>query len=182
MSIDYPSSKSRAEMATSLFSQAFDLFGQCHRGYNSSQYMSDKDITDLGNILTFYMYYNNYFELLESHITKFLKFYREQFPSATILPKMHVLEDHVIPWIRKWRLGSGLMGEQGAESIHAHVMKLERTHQSIPNDLDRLKYIFKEQTLESAPSLTSLRPPLKKRGPYKTKQPPAKKRVSDDQQ
>lgn len=55
------------------------------------------------------------------------------------------------------------MGEQGAESIHAHIMKLERVYQGIPNDLDRLKYIFKEQTLESAPSLTSLRPPLKKR-------------------
>ena len=75
------------------------------------------------------------------------------------------------------------MGEQGAESIHAHVMKLERTHQNIPNDLDRLKYIFKEQTLESAPALTSLRPPLKKRGPYRKQEPPAKKkRVSDAQQ
>ena len=80
-------------------------------------------------------------------------------------------------------MGSGLMGEQGAESIHAHVMKLERTHQSIPNDLDRLKYIFKEQTLESTPALTSLRPPLKKRGPYRKKLPPAKKkRDSDDLQ
>ncbi len=42
-------------------------------------------------------------------------------------------------------------------------------------------YIVKEQTLESAPALTSLRPPLKKRGPYKKKEPPAKKkRVSND--
>ncbi len=49
---------------------------------------------------------------------------------------MHILEDHVIPWIRRWRLASGLMGEQGAESIHAHVMKLERVHQGIPNELD----------------------------------------------
>ncbi len=65
---------------------------------------------------------------------------------------MHILEEHVVPWIRRWRLTSGLMGEQGAESIHAHIMKLERVHQAIPNDLDRLKYVFKEQTLESAPS------------------------------
>ena len=76
---------------------------------------------------------------------------------------MHILEDHVIPWMRRWRVGSGLMGEQGAESIHAHIMKLERVYQGIPGDLDRLKYIFKELTLESAPSLTSLRPPPKKR-------------------
>ena len=56
------------------------------------------------------------------------------------------------------------MGEQGAESIHAHIMKLERTHQAIPNEVDRLKYIMKEHImLESDPSLTCLRPPLKKR-------------------
>ena len=68
-----------------------------------------------------------------------------------------------MPWMRRWRVGSGLMGEQGAESIHAHLMRLERTYQGIPNELDRLKYIFKEQALESAPSLTCLRPPPKKK-------------------
>ena len=55
------------------------------------------------------------------------------------------------------------MGEQGTESIHAHIMKLERTHLAIPNEVDRLKYIMKEHMLESDPSLTCLRPPLKKR-------------------
>ena len=65
--------------------------------------------------------------------------------------------------MQRWKVRSGLMGEQGAESIHAHLMKLERVHQGIPNDLDRLKYVFNEQTLESAPSLTYLRPPLKNR-------------------
>ncbi len=55
------------------------------------------------------------------------------------------------------------MGEQGAESIHAHMMRLERIHQNIPNDVDRLKYIVREQMLEAAPSLMSLRPLAKKR-------------------
>ena len=50
------------------------------------------------------------------------------------------------------------MGEQGAESIHAHLMRLERIHQGIANDVQRLKYIVREHMLESAPSLTSLRP------------------------
>ena len=150
--------------------------------------MSDKDIDELGNnpyIHRIFIEYafdsDNYSQLLESHICKFLKFYREKFPSATILPKMHILEDHVVPWVRRWRLGSGLMGEQGAESIHAHMMELERTYQSIPNALDRLKYIFKEQALESAPSLTSVRPPPKKRGPYKKlSEAEKKKRLSAD--
>lgn len=76
---------------------------------------------------------------------------------------MHILEDHVVPWIRRWRLGSGLMGEQGAESIHAHIMKLERVHQGIPDDQERLLYIMNEHILESDPALTSLRPSPKKR-------------------
>ncbi len=54
------------------------------------------------------------------------------------------------------------MGEQGAESIHAHMMRLECTYQGVANEVDRLKYIIKKHMLESAPSLTSLRPPIKK--------------------
>ena len=92
-----------------------------------------------------------------------MSLYRKTFPQASILPKMHVLEDHVIPWMRRWKVGAGMMGEQGAESIHAQMMKLERVYQSMPNELDRLKYVFQEQTLESAPSLSSLRPPPKKK-------------------
>ena len=73
------------------------------------------------------------------------------------------MEDHVIPWLERWHIGAGLMGEQGAESIHAHLMKLERVYRDISNPVDRLKYIFNEQMLESAPSLVSLRPPPQKR-------------------
>jgi hypothetical protein len=57
---------------------------------------------------------------------------------------MHIMEDHIIPWLEQWHIGAGLMGEQGAESIHAHLMKLERQHDSIANPVDRLKYIFSE--------------------------------------
>ncbi len=32
-------------------------------------------------------------------------------------------------------------GEQGAEAIHAHMMKLDRVYQSIPDEVERLKYI-----------------------------------------
>ena len=87
-----------------------------------------------------------------------MKFYREKFPTATVLPKMHIMEEHVIPWVKRWRVGAGLMGEQGAESVHAHFMKLERTHQGIPSEVDRLKYIMKEHQLASDPSLVCLRP------------------------
>ncbi len=49
-----------------------------------------------------------------------MKFYREHFPHATVTPKMHMLEKHVVDWLDEWQVGIGLMGEQGAESIHAY--------------------------------------------------------------
>ncbi len=155
----------QANRTASKFAEVFNLFGECHRGYNSSFSLSDKDIDNLGK-KNYYL--NNKkclpaYILTEADITAFLVFYRKNFPLASILPKMHILEDHVILWMRRWKVGSGIMGEQGAESIHAHINQLERTYQGIPNEVDRLKYIFREQALESDPSLTSLRPPLKKR-------------------
>lgn len=76
---------------------------------------------------------------------------------------MHVMEDHTIPWLRRFHVGAGLMGEQGAESIHARMMKLERDFRGIKDELDSLKYIVKEQSLYTAPSLSALRPPVKRR-------------------
>ena len=54
------------------------------------------------------------------------------------------------------------MGEQGAESLHAHVHKLEANYSGINNRLDRLKCI-NEYMLETAPSLLNLKPPVMKR-------------------
>jgi len=88
----------------------------------------------------------------------FMAFYRQTFPTATILPKMHILEDHVIPWMRRWHIGAGLMGEQGAESIHAHFNRIEMQYNGIVNPLDRLRYVFNEHNVESTPGLNTLRP------------------------
>ena len=76
---------------------------------------------------------------------------------------MHILEDHVIPWMRKWHVGAGLMGEQGAESLHSHIHTLEDNYRGIVNKVDKLKYIFKEYILETCPTLQALEPPIKRR-------------------
>ncbi len=64
---------------------------------------------------------------VESDIDAFLLFYRSSFPHATITPKLHMVEDHIVDFIRRWRVGLGMLGEQGAESIHARFNQLERT-------------------------------------------------------
>ena len=90
-------------------------------------------------------------------------YYRTEFPQSTITPKLHMLEKHITPWLRKWNVGFGLMGEQGSESIHAYFNSLKRTYQTIPDRVDRLHHIMKEHYIHSAPANISAIPPLKKR-------------------
>ena len=145
--------------------KAITLFGKCHNRYNGGV-ISDEDMNKLGmkiqilflvvTVVTFYT---------ERDIEEFLVFYRTNFPNATVLPKMHILEDHVVPWLRKNGVGSGLVGEQGAESIHAHLSKLETQYSGVANPLERLKYmyVFNEHNIEATPALNDLRPPMRKK-------------------
>ena len=49
-------------------------------------------------------------------------FYQDSFKESTVTPKLHMLEEHVIPWLRQWRIGFGFMGEEG---IHAAINKTD---------------------------------------------------------
>ena len=75
---------------------------------------------------------------------------------------MHMLEDHVIPWAQKWRVGCGLMGEQGAESLHASFNHTERSFSSMKDRVERLKVVLKNHHLQILPINASLEPPLLK--------------------
>ncbi len=153
----------QAEGTCNKFEKAFTNFSKCHCGYSGGA-MTTQLIDQLGGLFILLVYLLHLSSsCTEKDIETFMSHYRESFPHATILPKMHILEDHVIPWLRKWRVGAGLMGEQGAESLHAHLHKLERDYSGIPNKLDRLKYIFKMYNIETAPSLLELRPEIKRR-------------------
>ena len=93
----------------------------------------------------------------------FLDFYRKSFPDATITPKMHMLEDHMVPWMRRWHWALGFHGEQGAESIHNIFNNLERTYSVIRNPLQRMKNMLREHHLQVSPELEELQPPIVKR-------------------
>ena len=99
----------------------------------------------------------------DNHIKTFFSHYRTTFPHAAILPKMHISEDHVVPWMKRWKVASGLMGEQGAEQIHAHIQNLLRAYSGVPNPVQQFTYIMREHQLQTAPSLSLLQPPAVKR-------------------
>ena len=87
-------------------------------------------------------------------IKEFMANYRLLFPDASVTPKMHLLEEHTVDWMRRWHTGCGLMGEQGAESIHAHLRKLEEKS-GVSNKLQKLFYVVKEHNLKASPIHTT---------------------------
>eukprot|EP00731_Ephydatia_muelleri_P014833 Em0008g553a len=82
-------------------------------------------------------------------IKEFLSYFRTAFPGATIPIKMHMLEDHATEWVRLTHVGFGLLGEQGAESIHAKFNSLGRAYTAIPDRVEWLKCIMKEHLANS---------------------------------
>ena len=90
-------------------------------------------------------------------------FYRDNFKESTVTPKLHMLEEHVIPWLRQWRIGFGFMGEQGAEGIHAAINKITSAYLNISNRVERLRGILTEHHRQICPHLTSCQPAIKRR-------------------
>jgi len=93
------------------------------------KFLTDDNIDQLGGYLHNFepqsSCHRTCLHISEKDIKTFMAYYRATFPLATVLPKMHILEDHIVPWIRQWQVGFGFMGEQGAESIHAYFNSLK---------------------------------------------------------
>ena len=151
----------RAEETASKFKKALSLFEKCHRVYSSSAHLSDTDIHELGdyNIIIILDTQNNnvctHLLFPESKIEEFLHYYRSTFPAASITPKLHLMEDHIVPFVQKWRVGFGLMGEQGAESIHTVYNQLKRRYANIHNREDQLRQVTLEHHRQNCPVLQS---------------------------
>ncbi|XP_064399209.1 uncharacterized protein LOC135345702 [Halichondria panicea] len=109
-----PAIMQRAERIHRKYSVVFALFHNCDELYNKPYSITDKEIALLG-----------------THISTFMSFYREQFPDASVIPKVHMLETHVVDWLNEWRVGLGLMGEQGAESIHAYFNNIKASSRMV---------------------------------------------------
>ena len=92
-----------------------------------------------------------------------MEFYTTEFPTASVTPKMHMMENHLVPQIRQWNVAMGFLGEQGAESIHASFNSIERAYIGIPNTTDRLHRVMKEHHLRLEPDNLTLQPQIKRR-------------------
>ena len=68
-----------------------------------------------------------------------------------------MMEDHVVDFISQWRVGIGMLGEQGAESIHTVFNQLGRTYANITNGVERLKSIVTEHQRQICPQNVACR-------------------------
>ena len=101
-------------------------------------------------------------EDIENKINNYLSLFRKHYPDK-VLPKHHFLEDHVIPWIKRWGFGMAFYREQGEEALHAEFNVLKRRAHGVQNPVKQLVSIMKEHHTKTSPRLHAHDIPAKKR-------------------
>lgn len=77
--------------------KAIALFRKCHNRYNNGV-VSDEDMNKLGmKIQIAFLVVTTSTFFTERDIEEFCVLYWANFPNTTVLTKMHILKDHVIP-------------------------------------------------------------------------------------
>ena len=132
-----PDMEDMAQVVANKHGKALLLFSKCHQHFNSSTKFTNEMLPSLRryymcitHTCTLYYVWCLYLFCPESDIDEFLQHYRTTFPTATITPKLHMIEGHVnvVDFIGEWGVGIGMLGEQGAESIHTVFNQLARTY------------------------------------------------------
>ena len=152
------------------FKNILKMFAQCHKFYDAS-FLSDDSIEQLSKFKCTHLKFNTNFIYMHycylgQAITNFMDAFRKSFPKATVPVKMHMLEEHTVAWVQKWHVGFGLLGEQGAESIHAKFNALHRTYCSIHDKLQHYQCVMKEHLISIAPQNVAAIPVITKRPKY----------------
>lgn len=64
-----------------------------------------------------------------------------------------MLEDHIVPFIKRWHFGLGLLNEQGGETIHKEVNRLACRAWGAQTEADKLRILCQERLLENSVEL-----------------------------
>ena len=129
--------------------------------FNIRRQMSSADhevVTVSRNIVTF-----SCFLVAEEDITDFPQFIGEKFPDMTVTPKLHMLEEHVCPFLRQWHMGLGFYGEQGIEGIHSEFNTQSQHFDHVKKKDTRLRQILVNHHIATSPELAGKAPKPKER-------------------
>ena len=102
---------------------------------------------------------------------------RARFADKSFPPKLHMLEDHVVEFIRKWHFPLGFFGEQGGESIHHEFVQLASTYCKVKPDTARLKQMLQEHYVVVHPGNRQAIPEKPTRNLKRKQQEPSEENV-----
>ncbi|KAL5518221.1 hypothetical protein EMCRGX_G003912 [Ephydatia muelleri] len=117
---EIPSILSDVMATATTFRSILAQFGRCHELYDGN-YINEYNASQLA-----------------AAIPSFMESFRRAFPKATTPIKMHLLEDHALQWANRMHVGFGLLGEQGAESIHAKFNTLLSQYNTMHDKVKKL--------------------------------------------
>ncbi|XP_071945125.1 uncharacterized protein [Antedon mediterranea] len=124
----------RVKELVTKYDALLSKFSRVHNNLNHSKPVTDVDIQ--GN---------------DEAIKDFMEEYRKT--NKSISPKLHMLEEHVIPQLKAWRFGLGLVSEQGGESIHAALNKRKRTVAGMHDRLGQLTSMMRSHAITTQPCI-----------------------------
>ncbi len=100
---------------------------------------------------------------IQEEIDSYMSYYREQFPHKSVILKQHLLEDHTCDFLSKWKVGFGLLGEQGIESIHSEFNEIEGRMKGTWDPVKRSLLALKRHWTGISPDILDLKPDIKRR-------------------
>ena len=80
-----------------------------------------------------------------------MTYFRTNFQAATFPPKMHMLEEHAVQFIRRWKFPLGFFDKQGSELIHNEFVGLSTQFLQVKPDSSRLKKMLEEHYVKTNP-------------------------------
>eukprot|EP00117_Sycon_ciliatum_P014856 scpid42267/ scgid14944/ len=139
-----PSLLADAQAIAERYGKLITMYADCSSIFSKSSAVDDDALTKL-----------------EACIKTFLAACRTEIVArglAHVTPKLHLLEHHTLPMMRRLGVGIGLLGEHGAESIHSALNNYEKDFKNIPVASQRLKTIADQHLLSCVMEMSNLRP------------------------
>lgn len=133
------------------FTSLFTMFSKIHKLVSHRRTIDEQELV-----------------VIQKRIDEYLAYFRGLFQKTRITIKQHLLEDHIVTWIRQWGFGMALHGEQGGESIHAQVNEMTANARGIVCPLKRTLSVLQDHLTLVSPTIPAKRPIIVKRSKKST--------------
>ena len=138
-----------AEQMQARYSSLMKSYAICSRAFSQCTAVTEEQI-----------------KAFEAEVKTFMSLVRAEIRdrlNKPITPKLHMLECHTAPCMRRFGVPLGLLGEQGGESIHARFNNLRSACDNMPNKVDRLRVLETQYLTSTLPYYRKLIPQTRKR-------------------